>query len=215
MPKKDEPKVVRVPRPGDGQHWEQVMRNGKPAFVFYRPASSISSTEGFSYDTFNQVGLGEESVTYVPMIPLPWQACGELAEPGDTLWAEIRQFLYDHVYHADDRLYDVLTAWVFYTYIPEAFHVAPYIKVLGPKNVGKTMLLECLYYLSYRAVLSPSVSEAALFRLLEAYHVTFLLDETEHYKYGAEVKQAIQNVLNSGYRRGQSVFRVEQAANGE
>jgi hypothetical protein len=88
-----------------------------------------------------------------------------------------------------------------------------YLRFYGTKNVGKTRALEVLQHLCYRGTLSPSVTEAALYRLIQKYHITYLLDETEIY--GNEQRQAIQHVLNAGYRRGQHVFRCETAENGE
>lgn len=203
----------RVPKPGDCRYWEQIKDNGEPLFVFYRPPNEITEKEGISYDHYHRVIKEKQEVVYVPMMPIPWPMCGKPLEPNDRLFEDIKSYVYDHVDLPDKRLYDVITSWILLTWIPEAFNVAPYLRFLGTKNVGKTRALEVLQQLSYRGTLSPSVTEAALFRLLEGYHITYLLDETEIY--GTEQKQAIQNVLNAGYRRGQSVFRVESTPAGE
>jgi hypothetical protein len=61
-------------------------------------------------------------------------------------------------------------------------------------------------------VLSPSITEAVLYRLCHDYNVTYLLDETEHYS--NEAKASIQNVLNSGYKRDSQVLRCATAEDG-
>ncbi|MFC1803671.1 hypothetical protein ACFL0D_06925 [Thermoproteota archaeon] len=208
-------KIVDEPSPGDGKYWEQIQRNGKHEYVIYTPAhrNIITKTESLNYDSFLMVDEEKYSINYHPMKIVPWALCNEPTEYGPELWDEIYHYVLDHVYLPDIRLYDVVTAWVFYTWIPEAFTVAPYLRLLGKKNVGKTRLLEVLYYLTYRGTLTPSITEAVLFRFLQDYKITYLLDETEIY--GSETKQAIQHVLNAGYRRGQFAFRMEKTETGK
>lgn len=210
-----EPKTVDVPSPGDGRYWEQIQRNGEPEYVFYTPAykNLITKQESINYDKFNLVSDEKHNIHYKPMNNPPWPLCGPPTEPSETLWEDIKTFVYNHIDFPDPRLYDVKTAWLLCTWIPEAFNVAPYWRYLGYKNVGKTRGLEVDQHLTYRGTLSPSVTEAALYRLIEKYKITYLLDETEIYN--NEQKQATQHVLNAGYRRGQQVFRCEQAPNGE
>jgi len=207
-------KEVTVPSPGDGRFWEQIQENGQLKYAFYTPAHrSLTGEESVSYDTF-LVQEGEKyRRVYRPMDPVPWPLCSPPKPPQPDLWERVYAYIYNHVDFADPRLYDVLTAWVFYTWMPEAFTVAPYLRFLGKKATGKTRALEVLQHLSYRGTLTPSLTEAALFRFLEDYHITFLLDETEIY--GQEQRQTIQHVLNAGYKRGQHVFRVESLPTGE
>ena len=212
MSKDSVPKVVNVPSPGDGRYWEQIQRNGKPEYVFYR-APTLGLPEAINYDSFHIVADEKYSTHYHPMKVSFWPLCGELMEPGLSLWDDVKAFVFDHVEFSDPRLYDVKTAWIMMTWITEAFNVAPYWRYIGTKNTGKTRALEVDQQLCYRATLSPSVTEAALYRLIEKYHVTYLLDETEIYN--NEQKQATQHVLNAGYRRGQLVLRCEKAENGE
>ena len=207
------PKVVNVPSPGDGKYWEQIQRNGDPEYVFYRPPTEIMKTEALSYDAFHIVTDEKFSTHYHPMKTSFWPLCGEPEDPGLSLWDDVKSYIFSHVDFSDPRLYDVKTAWIMMTWIPESFNVAPYWRYIGTKNTGKTRALEVDQQLSYRGTLSPSVTEAALYRLIEKYHITYLLDETEIYN--NEQKQATQHVLNAGYRRGQLVLRCEKAENGE
>jgi hypothetical protein len=213
LQKGKEPKVIRVPYPGDG-YWEQIENSEGSCYVFFYPPNNLRKTESIAYDHFHPGEQNENySITYVPMEPTPWPMAGEVKQPGMNLWEDVYRFLYEHVDLPDERLYEVVTAWIFMTWIPEAFTTAPYLRFYGTKNVGKTRALEVLQHLCYRGTLSPSVTEAALYRLIHKYHITYLLDEAE--VYGNEQRQAIQHVLNAGYRRGQHVFRCETADNGE
>lgn len=207
-----EPKIFRVPSPGDGRYWEQISVNGENGYVFYSPPDGIRDTERWSLDHFHVVQNDDGDVHYHPVENPLWLLPGEPTEPGETLWEDVRAFVYNDVDFPDDRLYDVKTAWIFFTWIKEAFNVSPYWRYLGTPNTGKTRGLEVDQHLGYRAVLTPSVTEAALYRLIQDYHVTYLLDETESYT--TEARAAVQNVLNSGYRRGQQVIRCVNADDG-
>jgi hypothetical protein len=155
-------------------------------------------------------------VQYLPLKRVPWP----LTEPKltftlleeATLWQDVKKFIYDHVDVVEAELYDVLTAWVFATYIPEVWMVVPYIFAYGPVATGKTRLLETLQILGYRGIIGSNVSTASLFRGCELWHPTVFLDEAEIYS-NAEHAEII-GLLNAGYRRGQFAWRVKNSDQG-
>jgi hypothetical protein len=61
--------------------------------------------------------------------------------------------------------------------------------------------------------MSATITPAALFRAIEKWHPTVLLDDTEIYS--GEGKSEIQHILNSGYRKGQKAIRVVKVKEGE
>jgi hypothetical protein len=197
-----------VQSPGE-ELWEQISVEGEQKYVFYQPPDDIINHERWGVDGYNPVLKDGKQIHYTPLKKPPWLTSGTLIEYEDdyTLWEEVKSFIYTHVELPDIDLYDVLTAWVFYTYIREAYDFAPYIRFYGTKNVGKTRALETLHRLGYRALLTPSVTEAGVFRLVENYSITLLLDETEIYS--QDNKQAVQHVLNGGYKRYSYVIRME------
>jgi len=187
--------------------WEQVKIDGEHRFVFYRPPNDVSPDEAVSYDTTNPGEVTEEySLVYKPLAKCPWPLAGEIVKPSEDIWDEVHGFIYRHADLPDERLYDVVTAWIFCTWILERWISVPYLHLIGPKKSGKTRLLEVLQSLCYRGLLSASTSEAALYRCIEEFHPTLLLDESEIYN--ADGRSAVQNILNSGYRRGQVVMRT-------
>lgn len=203
-----EPRVVRVENPGE-RFWEQVDINGEYRYACYQPPRDYhpEPRELIDFQSFMVGPVDEDkAVHYVPLRAVPWPLAGEPQEPGPDIWTEVHGYIWRHVDLPDDRLYDVLTSWVFATWIPEAWVVVPYLQFLGPKHSGKTRLQDVLKQVCYRGTLTANISEAALFRLTEAYRPTLLLDETEIYS--NERRAAIQNLLNAGYRRGQHVIRV-------
>jgi hypothetical protein len=151
---------------------------------------------------------------YVPMQDCPWKLAKDLEEydQEERLSYEIKNFILDHVFLPDERLYDVLVAWVKATWIPEKWSVIPYLLIKGPMSSGKTRLLETLEAISYRGIFSSNMTCSALFRSLELYRPTLFLDEVEIYR--KEEYSEVSHLLNAGYRRGQKAWRVEHRQDG-
>ena len=192
--------------PGE-KFWEQVEVDGEHQYVFYRPPNEIDPNASISYDSFHPGEATEEyNLVYKPVKNCPWPLAGEIVKPNEDIWEAVHGFIYRHADLPDERLYDLITAWIFATWIPENWTSVPYLHLIGPKNSGKTRLLEVLKVLCYRGLLSASTSESALFRCIEEYKPTLLIDESEIYN--AEGRSTVQNILNSGYRRGQVVMRT-------
>lgn len=158
----------------------------------------------------------ENNTIYKPMKRVTW----DLSKPKLTftlleesvLWTEVSQFVYDHLDVVEPELYDVLTAWIFATYIPEIWRVVPYVFFYGPVATGKTRGLEVLKALSYRGFLGSNMTSAALFRSCDMWHPTVCLDETEIYSTADHIE--VVGLLNAGYRRGQYALRVKNTEHG-
>jgi hypothetical protein len=133
-------------------------------------------------------------------------------ENPEQLYNMIKQFLIDHLDIADERLYDVYSCFVLASWRVEDFTVAPYLFFLGPMSSGKTRALECFHQLCFRGIMAASMSAASLFRALEVWQPTLLLDETEIYNHESMVE--VLALLNTGYRRGQCAIRVEKVEQG-
>jgi hypothetical protein len=168
-----------------------------------------------TYDESIQHSVGMPEGNCAPIEKAPWSLVEKPLPSGteSELWQEVKQFVYDHLFLPDETLYDVLTAWVFASWIPEVWSVVPYVFFYGPVASGKTRGLEVLHRLSYRAILSSNISSAALFRAAEAWKPTLILDETEIYN--RQEKSEVIGLLNSGYRRGQFAIRVKTSEEGE
>lgn len=193
-----------IPSPGgllpNGTIYEQI-QVGKG--VQY----AVKTAKGIVIEPFLTVG---EHVVYQPIAPSPWLLPPRPEDYGSliTLWQEIRDFVEQHVDFEDDKLYDVYVAWVLMTWIPEKFDSTSYLHFHGPRNSGKTRGLDILNYICFRPLLSPSASGATIFRALDAFWPTFLLDEFEMYEQMKESKAEVIAIINSGYKRGQVVLRM-------
>jgi len=168
---------------------------------------AVKTDKGVEVKPFLEVG---EHIVYQPISPSPWMLPPKPIpyEMLIELWDELKQFVYDHVDIEDQKLYDVYVAWVLVSWIPEKFDSVGYLHFNGPRNSGKTRALDVLNYLCFRPLESPSASGATVFRAMDAYHPTFLLDEFEMYEKLKESKAEVIGIINSGYRRGQVVLRM-------
>ena len=148
----------------------------------------------------------------LPRVPWPLAYIPKDYDTEEQLFDDIRSFLIEHLDVANDLFFDVYSAFVMASWRPEDFTVIPYQFFLGPLASGKTRALECFHVLCYRSIMAASMSAASLFRSVEAWHPTLLLDETEIYHRESMVE--VLALLNTGYRRGQYAIRIEKVEEG-
>lgn len=106
--------------------------------------------------------------------------------------------------------YHLMTLWIMASYLVDDFKTVPYLLFIAPKESGKSQAMRILSQLAYRAFLAASVTPSALFRAIELWKVTLLIDEAEYQvKNDTESGQALYQVLNMGYKRDSYALRVE------
>lgn len=129
----------------------------------------------------------------------------------DTAWLleKVQALIRRYVHMTDDQLLAV-SLWVLFTWVVDAFDVAPYLDVSSPvRGCGKTRLFEVLELVCRSPRRCTGHTEATLFRMVEAEHPTMLLDEIDS-TFGKDPKlyAGIRGVLDEGHRRGGSVPRM-------
>jgi len=151
----------------------------------------------------------EAKETYVPLDQIPWKPVTDV-QPCDDVWSEVRHHLYEHIDLSSG--YDILTAWVLATWIPEKWDAIPYLFFYGPAGSGKTWALEVLASISFRPFMSASTTLPVVFRACDFWHPTLFLDETEVYM--RKERSEIMHLLNAGYRKGFPATRIEDTKDG-
>lgn len=137
----------------------------------------------------------------MPGLPIP--ACGL------EVYSDIFAFLKSYLILKDDE-YPIMALWIMASWLVDDFTTAPYLLFLAPKESGKSQALDALALLSYRATKSISVTCASLFRSIELWHITLLIDESENQlNIHTETGQALYGCLNGGYKRGSFAMRTE------
>jgi 5S rRNA maturation endonuclease (ribonuclease M5) len=99
----------------------------------------------------------------------------------------------------------VLATWAMHTWVVKVFYFTPRLVVTSPtRRCGKTLMLELLEMTSARPILSASLTAATLFRAVEAFAPTLLVDEADNF---LEASEELRGIINAGYRRSGTVLR--------
>jgi hypothetical protein len=99
-----------------------------------------------------------------------------------------------------------IALWIMMAWVHQAAAVhSPILLFTSPEaNSGKTTGLELVSFLAPRGLSMVGISEAALFRTIEMYEPTILVDEADTILVDNE---ALRAVINSGWTRGSGVLR--------
>ncbi len=129
--------------------------------------------------------------------------------PPEELSNEVILFLSRFVSFSNDHQIAAVALWIFHTYVMDAAESTPYLQLhSAEKRSGKTRLLEVLELLVNQPWRLASPTGPVLFRRIAKGDTTLLLDEYDcifNDKTGSY--EDIRAILNSGHRRGSSVFR--------
>jgi putative DNA primase/helicase len=132
--------------------------------------------------------------------PIEFEELEPWDEPvaGDQLLDDIADLVERHVV-VPVGAKETTALWVLFTYCIDAMRVAPILAVVSPeKRCGKTTLLTLLLALVYRQLPASNISEAMVFRTIEAHKPTLIIDEVDTFM---EDNEAMRGMLNSGHTR--------------
>ena len=91
------------------------------------------------------------------------------------------------------------TLWIIFTWVLEASYIAPIAWINAPeKRCGKSQLLALIALMSKRPLPSSNITPAALFRCIEKYRPTLVIDEVDTF---VNDNEDLRGVLNAGYSR--------------
>jgi len=92
---------------------------------------------------------------------------------------EMDMIFSEHYSFIDPRYSTLFTMFVLDTFFKNYFDYAPRILIKGDSQSGKSRVMELVRSIGYRVKQSVSVSEAALYRSVEMFNVTYLYDESQ------------------------------------
>ncbi len=99
----------------------------------------------------------------------------------------------------NEEVAHAVALWVAMTWFIDEIEVAPLAIITAPeKRCGKTLLLNLLGRLCARAITASSISPSALFRAIDAWSPTLLIDEADAFM---KDNEEIRGLLNSGHTR--------------
>ena len=125
---------------------------------------------------------------------------------GGAIISELIGALRDHVI-LPDHAYLPVALWILHAHAHDAAQISPICAIISPeKRCGKTTLLSLLYELTPNPLLAANITAAAVYRAVEAWRPTLLVDEADTFL--AE-REELRGVINSGHnRRSAVVVRV-------
>lgn len=144
----------------------------------------------------------------ITTIPTAFAAAVDL----DTLLCEIRS-VFQRFVIVPEHAYTTLALWTVQTYCFEWTYHCPILSAVSPdKRCGKSVLLRTTAKLARSSLVAANVSAPALYRAVESYRPTLLIDEWDSQSDG-ERGEALRNVLNSGHAKDGCVIRCEGDTN--
>lgn len=124
----------------------------------------------------------------------PWPEPVDPAKLLTGIAATIRRFIV-----CNEEVSHAVALWVAMTWFIDVVQVAPLAVITAPeKRCGKSQLLFLLGRLSARAITASSISPAALFRTIDAWNPTLLIDEADAFM---KDNEELRGLLNSGHTR--------------
>ena len=95
---------------------------------------------------------------------------------------------------------DALALWTLFTYTFEAAYIAPSLGITSAtKRCGKTTVLSLLAAVVRKALPTSNISPAGVFRCIEAFSPTLLMDEAETFINTGN--EDLRGILNSGHTK--------------
>lgn len=142
-------------------------------------------------------GDGSELFPVVTPWPEPVDGAALVRELSDTL----RRYVI-----CEPEVADAAALWIAFTWFIDEVHVAPIANITAPlPNCGKSTLLEFLETFAFQPLKCDGISPAALFRSMDKWTPTLLIDEVDTF---LRDNEDARGVLNSGHRRNGFIIRV-------
>ena len=117
---------------------------------------------------------------------------------GDVLLSDIAASIQRFIVCKPETAY-AAALWVAMTWLIDTVQVAPLAVITAPeKRCGKSQLLTFLGKLSHRPIQASSISTAALYRVIEAWKPTLMVDEADAFM---RENDELRGILNSGHTR--------------
>lgn len=132
----------------------------------------------------------------------PFVIDGEVCSPdliGLAMAREMEAFFRRFLILTLDQYFVVLVLWTLFAHSHDAFGISPILSITSPtKRSGKTRVLEALSGVVPRALHISGPTGPAIFRAIERYNPTLLIDEGDAL---FPRNEGVRSILNTGFTR--------------
>lgn len=126
--------------------------------------------------------------------PEPWPDPVDGASLLDDLVATLKRFVVFPSHAAE-----AVALWVLHAHALEAFSISPILAIISAiKRSGKTLLLELISLLAPRRLFASNITPSVLFRAVEKFTPTLLIDEADTF---LRDNDELRGILNASHRR--------------
>lgn len=139
-----------------------------------------------------QARAHDDSAMFPPVEPWPNPV------DGAALLTSIGEAIRAHVV-ADRPTIVAAALWAAHTYLLDHLTISPIANITAPEmRCGKTVLLSVLGLLAWRPLQAANISPAAIYRAVEKWGPTLLIDEADSF---LRDNEELRGILNSGHTR--------------
>jgi putative DNA primase/helicase len=118
---------------------------------------------------------------------------------GEQLLNRIEAACKRHVI-CDQTTRTAVSLWITLTWLIDYVECLPIANITAPeKNCGKSTLLSFIGALAFQSLTTSNITSAALFRSIEKWQPTLLIDEADSF---ADDNEAIRGIINAGHTKG-------------
>lgn len=134
----------------------------------------------------------------------PWSEPVDGEELLDLMVATLRRYV-----AAEEATLDAVALWALSAHALDQFAIFPNLAITAPdRECGKTTLMSVVQAMVPRPLLASNCTTAALFRMIEKYRPTVLMDECDTFM---DSNNEMRGVVNSGHaRKTAAVLRTER-----
>lgn len=136
--------------------------------------------------------------------------------PADC-FKRITEKLKRHMYLKNNYEFDFGATILMVSPMVMIFNAIGYVQIFAEKRSGKTTFLEIARMLGYNAMMSSSMTDAAMFRSIETYRPLLLIDEAENLNPSIKARENNPSekleLLKSGYKKSGMAARCEGQSN--
>ena len=131
------------------------------------------------------------------------------------IFRDIVSDLKGFIYFKREGTAELIAFFTMVSYVFQAVDSVGYLHFFAERGSGKTTALEVIRELAFGAIMSANITGAAMYRSIELYQPTILIDEAENLNPSAKAREnnpgaaSVVEMLNAGYKRGNPAIRCE------